>query len=61
YVLKNQATDEVLFVVVFTLVPKEKVEEELASAESNALETEERKETVLQQKDGFEPQADDVD
>ena len=59
--LKNQATDEVLFVVVFTLVPKEKVEEELASAESNALETEERKETVLQQKDGFEPQADDVD
>lgn len=58
YVLKDKDTGEVLFVVVFTLLPKEQVEEEEAKSPHPGI-----KETKLEtgpEKD-FEPQQDDVD
>ena len=44
YVMKNRATDETLFVIVFTLIPKEKVDaEEGGSQQSGKDQTEEKK------------------
>ena len=62
--MKNKDTDEVIFVVVFTLLHKEDVEKEEAEAEAaKAAKPEESKQDGAKQGDeeAFEPQADDVD
>ena len=66
--MKNKDTDEVIFVVVFTLLHKEDVEKEEAEAEveveaAKAAKPEESKQDGVKQGDeeAFEPQADDVD
>ncbi|KAI4282498.1 MAG: hypothetical protein L6R35_005398 [Caloplaca aegaea] len=59
YVLKEKDTGEVLFVVVFTLLPKEQVEE----GEANAEQSKTLKATELGARADpeFEPKADDLD
>lgn len=59
YVLKDKDTGEVLFVVVFTLLPKEQVGEE----EANVKESGNPKlaESGGEAEKDFEPQADDLD
>jgi len=70
YVLKNKDTDEVLFVVVFTLLHKEDVEMEEAekAAKTGKSDAGEeggkdaaRDESRHEGEKGFEPEADDVD
>ena len=60
--MKNKDTDEVIFVVVFTLLHKEDVEKEEAEA-AKAAKPEESKQDGAKQGDeeAFEPQAEDVD
>ena len=60
--MKNKETDEVIFVVVFTLLHKEDVEEEEAEA-AKAAKSEEGKQDGAKQGEAedFEPQADDLD
>ena len=62
YVLKNKDTDEVLFVVVFSLLHREDVEKE----EAEKPKTDEKRDGVQSEdwhdgEKGFEPQDDDVD
>ncbi|KAL9012194.1 MAG: hypothetical protein Q9173_003024 [Seirophora scorigena] len=59
YVLKDKDTGEVLFVVVFTLLPKEQVEEEEAKA--NKSDTPKATEPGGQADPEFQPKADDLD
>ncbi|KAL8963256.1 MAG: hypothetical protein Q9193_000461 [Seirophora villosa] len=59
YVLKDKDTGEVLFVVVFTLLPKEQVEEEEAKA--NKSNTPKATEPCGQADPEFQPKADDLD
>ena len=60
--MKNKDTDEVIFVVVFTLFHKEDVEKEEAEA-ANATKPGESKQDGAKQgeEEDFEPQADDLD
>lgn len=57
YVLRTKDMDEVLFVVVFSLLHKEDVEKEEAEAKKGATSQGERRDG---EKD-FEPRADDLD
>lgn len=65
YVLKIKDTDEVLFVVVFSLLHKEDVEKEEAEAEKGGEDTKvTNQETQGARHEGeknFEPEADDLD
>ncbi|KAL9602432.1 MAG: hypothetical protein Q9219_001856 [cf. Caloplaca sp. 3 TL-2023] len=54
YVLKDKETDEVLFVVVFTLLPKEQMDENEAQTAQPGV-------FNVQTEKSFEPKADDVD
>lgn len=59
YVLKDKDTGEVLFVVVFTLLPKEQVEveEEAADKSKETKESDPSSHADLE----FEPKAEDLD
>ncbi|KAL8716017.1 MAG: hypothetical protein Q9225_006299 [Loekoesia sp. 1 TL-2023] len=59
YVLKDKETGEVLFVVVFTLLPKEQLEAEEANS-SQPSNSDEAKDATQADK-SFEPHADDLD
>ena len=63
--MKDKVTGDVLFVVVFTLIPKEEVEkkEKAAASETSKGETKDENETKRNTKgdEGFEPKADDLD
>lgn len=59
YVLKDRDTGEVLFVVVFTLLPQEQVEEGEANAEKSR--TLKATELGARADPEFEPKADDLD
>lgn len=65
YVLKLKDSDEVLFVVVFSLLHKEDVEEEEAEAEKGGEDAKmTSRETQAARHEGeeeFEPEADDLD
>ena len=65
YVLKNKDTDEVLFVVVFSLLHKEDVEKEEAESKRNSENTKmTNPETLGVRHEGekeFEPEVDDLD
>ena len=66
YVMKNKDTGDVLFVVVFTLIPKEDVEREEAEAEAKKQNEEKAEKEEIVEGDqegegGFEPNEDDVD
>ena len=64
--MKNKDTDEVIFVVLFTLLYKEDVEKEEAEAEAEAAKAakpgESKQDGAKQgEEEDFEPQADDLD
>lgn len=60
--LKNKDTDDVYFVVVFSLVPREEVEKEEAEEASKQLENEKnQRKDEKKAPDIFEPKADDLD
>ena len=62
--LKNKDTDEVLFVIVFTLLHREDVEREEAEAEAAKPAKPDQSEqdgTRHEGEEKFEPQADDLD
>ena len=65
YVLKIKDTDEVLFVVVFSLLHKEDVEKEEAEAkgggEGTKVENQEIRGARHEGEKDFEPEADDLD
>ena len=68
YVMKNKDTGDVLFVVVFTLVPREEAERGEGRTEGEPEVEEERVEPRVAVKDGgekgkemFEPKEDDLD
>ena len=65
YVLKRNDTDEILFVVVFSLLHKEDVEKEEAQAKTSHEDTKvTSQETLGARHEGekdFEPEADDLD
>lgn len=66
YVLKNNDTDEVLFVVVFTLLKKVDVEKDEASGKvadepEKVGEMEDRNKSRHEGEERFEPEADDLD
>lgn len=62
YVLKDKDTDEILFVVIFTLLHKEDVEREEAEA-ARVAEPDQSKQNGMRHEgeENFEPQADDLD
>jgi len=60
YVLKNKATDEVFFVVVFSLIPKDEIEKEEAASEKKSGE-EKHEQEESKGEEGFEPKEDDLD
>ncbi|KAL9004989.1 MAG: hypothetical protein Q9188_002203 [Gyalolechia gomerana] len=59
YVLKDKETGEVLFVVVFTLLPKEQVEDEEAKSSRPRIPDETK--PVTEPVKSFEPREDDLD
>ncbi|KAL2058230.1 hypothetical protein ABVK25_001848 [Lepraria finkii] len=63
YVLKNKDTDEVLFVVVFTLLHKEDVEKEEAESgtAAKAEQPDQDGEDRHEEEENFEPRAEDLD
>lgn len=58
YVLKDKDTGEVLFVVVFTLLPKEQVDKEDAAPPPKQSDAAMSADATAK---SFEPQADDLD
>ena len=65
YVLKRNDTDEILFVVVFSLLHKEDVEKEEAEArtsgEDSKVPSQETQGARHEGEKDFEPEADDLD